>query len=241
MVKRFLAFACGFLVLVVLTDKVLMPLYIARSSEIEVPNVTNQDVTHATMLLEKAGLTMERRWRYEPSMQKDIVLHQSPEHGYLVKPGRIVHVVVSQNELMVTVPGVRLTTLRDAQFTLESVGLRLGELDSMPTRQYPEGIVVEQYPEGNTRVSAGTAVNLVVSQVDDTSRVRVPYVIGKSLAEAKSFLADARLRIGKVDRSYDAALLPGTVLRQSMDTLELVAQRTSVDLVVSSTNTEDRP
>lgn len=225
--------------LVVLTDKILMPWYVGRSSEIEVPDVVSMDWTKAKELLEKHELQTDKKLRYEPDSRNDIVLSQSPEPGYKVKPGRLIHLVVSQNQLMVAVPSVRLSTVRDAQFTLESVGLRIGSLDSMPTRLYPEGIVIEQSVEPNQRVEAGSALNLVISQSDDTSKVRVPYLVGRSLSEAKSILADLRLRVGRVDRAYDANLLPGTVLKQSIDSVETIAQRTAIDVVVSSTSRED--
>ncbi len=240
MLRKWTVAGFGLVVVVVLLDRVVLPWYVGLNDEIEVPDVVNMDLTEAERMLQRRELEVTTKLQYEPGKRRNTILNQSPEPHARVKAGRIVHLVVSNDELLVSVPSVVLTTLRDAEFTLESVGLRVGGVAERPTTEYPEGIVIDQSVQPGVKIRAGSTVDLILSEADDTSQVRVPHLVDRSLAEAKVIIADHKLRLGKVEKKYDDQLLPGTVIRQSLDTLAVVPQRTAIDLIVTTANREDR-
>ena len=65
-------------------------------------------------------------------------------------------------------------------------------------------------------------------------QVRVPNLVGATLAEAEAALAERDLEVGQTSERADPDADPGTVLEQSPTSGELVDPQTSVDIVLST-------
>ncbi|MBX7150221.1 PASTA domain-containing protein [bacterium] len=237
--KAALTVAIYSVILIILADKVIMPSYVHFEKDVAVPSVVKLEFSDAQKLLEKAGLTLSVKYRFEPTLPKNLVLNQSPEPGAIVKSGRVVRLILSQDELMVTVPSVKLTTLRDASFTLESIGLKVGNITHQPSPEFPAGVVIDQSISSNSKIRSGSSVDLIVSLGSTLTEAHVPYMISKTLLEAKTMIVESGLSLGKVTKKYHNDLLPGTIISQSLDSSQVVAPQTAIDLVVSSIDKDD--
>lgn len=223
-----------------LTDKIIMPLIVHFSSEVKVPSVANLNLDDAVKTLENYGLTYSVKYRYNPRLADRTVLGQSPEPQSVVKSGRVIRLIVSQSELMVPVPSLKLSTLRDARHALENAGLLLGKISYEPSREFPEDVVINQSEEENTRIRSGSIVDITISAGDTSTLTQIPWLVTKPLQEAKVAIVEAKLRLGEVVKKYDESLLPGTVIAQSIDSARVVVLQTKVDLTVSSLDKNDQ-
>jgi serine/threonine-protein kinase len=224
---------------ILLTDRVIMPLVVSMTGDVRVPDVVGMAEAEALSTLKKSGLDHVIMHRFEPKSFDRTVLYQSPEEGATVKSGRIVRLVISENELMVSVPRLKLTTLRDARVTLEAAGLKVGQITEQPTGEFPPGIVLTQSIEEHTKVRSGTMVDLIVSVELPRTVVAVPMLIGLTLSKAKESIVEAGLKIGKVKKIHRPDLLPGTVVGQEPDTSASVLPDYIVNLTVSSLESQD--
>ena len=238
-VKSSVLFAVLSFAAVLAADKLIMPLYVSHQNEIIVPNVLNLDYNEAKRILEKAQFNVTKKQRFDVNSPPDVVIQQIPEPSTTVKPARSIELIVSDNDRMVNVPLLRLSTLRDAQFNLESLALRIGKIDSQSSNEFPAGIILEQAIEPNSKVKIGTPVDLLVSTGNNLLEAKVPFLIHKSLLDAKSQIVESGLRLGAIIKRFSPDLLPGTVIAQSLDSSTTVAPLTTIDLTVSSTSKDD--
>ncbi|KAB2878381.1 PASTA domain-containing protein [bacterium] len=224
---------------VLVMDKWIMPFYVSHGEQVRVPNVVDKDFAEAKKILEHAQLTVIRKNRYDRLATPDHVIQQIPEAMTTVKPGRSVELIIADNDRMINVPLLKLSTLRDAQFNLESLNLKMGKVDSQASNEFPAGVILEQSIEPNQKINIGASIDVVVSIGNNLVEAKVPYLIHKSLLEAKSLIVESGLRLGIIVKKYSHELLPGTVIAQSLDSSMTVAPLSTIDLTVSSTDKED--
>ena len=109
-----------------------------------------------------------------------------------------------------TVPQlVGLTSLDSVRLALSDANLQLGTIKEKASSQ-PTGYVLAQDPPEGTQVEAGSMIAISVS----SGQVRVPAVIGVSVAQARSDLVQAGLDAQIVEQ-LDDTVPTGTVLAQS--------------------------
>lgn len=216
-----------------------MPFYVSHGEELTIPNVLNTDFEEAKKILEKLQLNVVKKQRYDESYVPGQVIQQIPEPLTIVKRGRTVELIVAHNDRTVSVPLLKLSTLRDAEFNLESLNLKVGKIDSQASNEFPAGVILEQSIEPNTRVSVGTVIHFTISSGNNLVEAKVPFLIHKSLLDAKSLIVESGLRLGTINKKYSPDLLPGTILAQSLDSSMTVAPLSTIDLTVSSTDKND--
>jgi serine/threonine-protein kinase len=94
----------------------------------------------------------------------------------------------------------------DAQTALEGAGFELGQVVEKPSRQ-PRGEVIESNPKPGARAGIPSGVAIVVSAGSNVTLV--PNVVGRTVADARQMLQDARLAPGSANAET------GTVQSQS--------------------------
>ena len=104
---------------------------------------------------------------------------------------------------------VGLTSLDSVRLALSDANLQLGTIKEKASSQ-PTGYVLAQDPPEGTQVEAGSMIAISVS----SGQVRVPAVIGVSVAQARSDLVQAGLDAQIVEQ-LDDTVPTGTVLAQS--------------------------
>lgn len=103
-----------------------------------------------------------------------------------------------------TVPDFTGITLTDAERLAHDKGLKIVINDSLYVPTYDGGIVLDQLPVEGVEVKAGRKVYVTINSFRQKS-VKVPYVAGRSLRQAKNMLEVAGLEIEKLVYVEDMA------------------------------------
>jgi hypothetical protein len=142
---------------------------------------------------------------YTNDIPKGTVAEQEPRPGYAVKRGRKIYLTVNAVlPKQVKIPNVRNLSLRQAKGVLESVGLKLGELQYKPDiakNAVLDQLVDEQPTESDQMAIIGTVIDLVLGDGLSNTRVPIPYLQYYTLAEAtdRLNLSSLNLETFKID------------------------------------------
>ena len=126
-----LLFATIAVVLLVWISLKFLQLYPAHGKFVVVPDLTNKSLTEVQILLEEQDLRCEviDSTEYNPEYPPLAVISQSPEPNERVKYNRKIYLTLNPKGYhKVTVPKVIQVTRRNAEATLQSVGLTIGQV-----------------------------------------------------------------------------------------------------------------
>jgi len=224
----------GLIVLTVLTDGVMMPIWTRHGDDTMVPNIVGLDLEEATDSLKRGDLRIEKIGeKYDPNQPAGTVVFQIPDADSQVKKNRIVKVTVSRGGETTIVPDLVGKSLREAELKLDEWSLRLGDITYDSTGRVGPNCVIATFPQAGSKVPSGMIINLVVNHLLAVDSVTVPELIGKNLSEAKRAIERGGLKLDKIKERKDESLLPETVMAQSIAPGEIVPKGTEIDLIVS--------
>jgi beta-lactam-binding protein with PASTA domain len=231
--KKFLYILLGMIAAFFLLNGLVLPWYVNHGDILHVPNVMGQPVDSAKKTLLAQGLIpMESDTRPDPQAPAGTVVGQNPDVDAVVKNGRRVYLTISGGEVLVIVPALRGRSVRDAKFTLERSGLRIGDVEYAASDAYPENTIVEQSIQPGMKVSKATAVKITISRGKELQQITVPDFTGKTLSEAERLIAQQGLKLGNITLQASFDLIPNTVVDQFPRGGESVMAGQAVDLFV---------
>lgn len=180
--------------------------YTQHNQEITMPDITGLYVEEATITLNAEGLHLVIiDSTYSQKTPLGTIVEQNPKIGSKVKEGRVVYAVQNANfRKPVFLPELRDLSLRQAQATLQTLGIQVSDIQYEPSTYKDIVLDVrtgEQSIPAGGRVDEGSAVTLVVGKGRGTAEVTVPSLRSKTLAEARSWLLAEMLTLGVVE--YD--------------------------------------
>jgi len=223
-----------FVLLFILVDNVLMPWFTEQGKSTAVPSVVGLPLEEAKVMLTQAGLVpKEAEIRPDKQFPIGTVAFQVPPPNAEVKYGRGIYLTVSGGEIMVSVPNLRGKSLREAVFTLERAGLRMGDVPFTPSEDIFMNTVISQSVEPGRKARSGSSIAIVVSQGKPGEKRAVPNVTLKSLTEAQRLLLQAGFKVGAINHQVSQDLLPNTVIEQYPKAGELAVFGQAVDLFVA--------
>lgn len=233
MLKKILIFVGAFIVVIILFNYVIMPLYVKHSKMTKVPNVVGMNFNDAKQILDETGLDVKQGdIRYDEAKSVGQVLEQNPQADQQVKVGRRIYLVVCGGEQLVEVPKLSGRSIRDAKYTVEQRNLQIGNIVKKYSNLYPEDVIISQVIQPGSRVKKNTKIDVIVSQGAQLGDIIVPDVTGKTLTEAKKTIEDKKLIVGKI--TYQPSDLPtGKVLDQYPRKDKSVSEKSTVDLFVA--------
>ena len=209
-----------------------MPWYVS-SPERVVPELISKQLSVAEKMLADNDLQVViSDTIYNEKYPKGSVLFQKPDGGEVVKTGRRVYLFISGGEPIISVPNLKGKSLRDAKFSLERLGLVLGQVEDVSSDNPKDMIFDQQYTAG-TQLKKGESVAVTMSIGNTEGLIVVPDLILKSLAEASAILADSLLSVGKISYQSSFSLLPNTVVDQYPSKGSKVNIGSKVDLFVT--------
>ncbi len=224
----------GFIVLVVVCDQAIMPLYVKHGKDVVLPNVVGKSFQEAQKELTAKGFrTIFDKETYSSDYPAGTVTFQNPFPESVVKKGRRVYLTVSKGERRVVVPKLTGGSERDAELKLRRLGLKIGKKNYEFSSYFPKGVVTSQSVSEGDTLQVGQSVDFTVSLGDVPEHFIVPNLVGKSLSEATYILLHAGLKVGRVTSEVNNDLLPETVIQQSFPAGTEVEMGQAVDLVVS--------
>jgi eukaryotic-like serine/threonine-protein kinase len=116
--------------------------------------------------------------------------------------------------VLALVPDVTSRSLADAQAAAGSLGLTVNVTGQQHDANHPEGTIITQDPAPGTRVSAGSAINVVVSQ--GAPSAAMPNVINTDGKQAQDYLAGLGFKV-TVQEEKSGSVPVGVVTRQDPD------------------------
>ncbi len=164
-------------------------------NKVAVPDEKNQSVQAATSQLTGQGFQVQTQPSSNCTVQ-NVVCSQSPKAGTQVNQGATVTLFTAPTVTPTTkppttaIPNVIGNPEGQACSTLGQDGFSCGTVTQAPSYQYTTpGQVISTNPAPGTQATAGTTVNLTVSN----GQVVVPNVLGESLNQAETTLSDDSL------------------------------------------------
>jgi eukaryotic-like serine/threonine-protein kinase len=221
-------------VLLTIFDSIVMPWYVSKPT-VSIPNVVGMTEADAITLLKSLNLEPLRGdTRMDKQYPEGSVVAQNPDPQQYVKEGRRVYLTISGGEKLVVIPSFKGSTLRNAKFTLDRLGLHQGALSYAVSTEFPEGTIMSQEPPQGANIRHNGFVNFMVSAGTSIDSITVPDLIGKSLTEAQKILLEKGLTVGTITYQPSADLLPNSVIEQVPRALEIVTVDKNVDLFIAT-------
>ena len=197
------------------------------------PDVVGLDYKEATEKVEALGLKVDITERVESKeFEVDQVVSQSQDPGTKLKEGFTVALVISTGVEKVTVPNLVQKDLKEAQYLLENEGLKLGAVEYVQN-DLPEGAVISQSPFAGLDIGVGGTVDLFVSKGKDPEKTIMPKLVGISLEEAKTKLAEYKIGINTISYNFSDDFAKDIIMIQSVEAGKDILTGESVNLVVS--------
>ena len=178
----------------------------------EAPRLIGLPRSEASAKAATQGFTVRIAGRaFSETTPADHVLSTKPGPTERIRKNGTVQVVLSKGPERHAVPDLRDKTRAEAEQMLEQSHLTRGELTKAYHDTIRAGRVISTAPAAGTKLKRDEAVALVVSK--GVRPVPVPSVVGRSLARAKSLLADAQLDT-KVTHAHNEKVPSGIVVSQ---------------------------
>lgn len=238
MLKKLLLFgfsaALTLAVELVLLDRLVMPLVVARSQHLEVPDITELPIERARRVLQLEGLNLVvSGHKSDPDVPESCVIFQDPKAFSRVKKSRRIYVTVSEGARLYRVPDVSSSgiSLRQASLEIKQCGLEVGTVLNRPSYEIERNVVISQHPAPHDSVSREVVVDLVISS--GPPQRRVPDLIGMDRDGAEEILRNKGLILGRVTFERNDEYLPGSVIRQTPGPNGRINAGEEVNLVVS--------
>lgn len=218
--------------------------YTQHGVEISVPNITTMHIAEANILAEAEGLKVEViDSTYSTKVPLGTIVEQNPSPGSKVKLGRTIYVIQNARfRRPVVLPELRDLSLRQAETTIRTLCLTIDNIIYQPSafkyiildvRACDTSLVA------GTRLQEGTPITLVVGKGQGINEVTVPYLIGKSLEEASSWLLANSLTLGSVEYDEEATAeeeeqTQYIIYQQTPSSGTVVVEGTSVNIKLST-------
>ena len=203
----------------------------ATQVTVAVPPLVGLTQAEAMGLLKNLELVAGDVGSEEARRPPGTVLSQQPAAGTRVVIGTAVAIVAAR-PVTVLVPDVVSRSEADARQMLTKIELAAGTVSAEESRR-PPGSVLRQSVATGTRVTIGTAVDLVTAT---PVTVLVPGLVGESEDSARQRLADLELAAGTIQYQESPAGR-GTVLTQSINPDTRAPLGTLVNLIVAVAET----
>lgn len=199
--------------------------YWISSGQSRVPDLRGATSQAATERLVAAGLVPGATAGRVDLGDPGLVVDQQPAAGSLVDAGTPVAMWISTP---LTVPDIVGMQEDEAQAALRAVNL-VGRLDREEPSARPRGEVIASEPSAGARVAEKTEVRYFITSGQNS----VPDVVGMSVEEGRSILADAGFAAG-IPTERPAAEAAGTILVQQPRAHTSAALGQSIDLTTSA-------
>ncbi len=203
-----------------------------KLSEVVVPDVTNMTVVEAQKLLEEKEFKVELEEKYgDPAKFKaGTVMEQSPKAGEKRKQRSLIILTICKGAELKAVPDVVGMSDGKAEQTLSAAGFKLGKITRRHVDGQRLGTVLSQSPKAMDKAPKGSEIDVVINEGDK----EVPNLIGKSVADAKSLLEKAGLKLGEVKQVNDHSAVKNVVLASNPSAGAMLSEGDAVSISVAA-------
>lgn len=196
------------------------------NTTVDVPNVVGKQVSVAKNILEDKHLRVSTSEVTNPDVPAGQVISQTPGAGEKVKEQRTIHLVVSKGVGDITVPDLTDLTVDQARQRLKDLGLVVGKITQQSVDGKKDGVIIAQSPSGDSKVSKGTTIDLVVNKAK-AKKVKVPNLVGMTLKDARDTLSNIQLGVNQVSGSVEEK---SVVIEQSIKAGDEIDEGSTLNL-----------
>lgn len=176
-----------------------------------VPDVVGEPEAVAVALVIRDGFEPVLRYVVVDDEPYDVVLAQSPTGLSEAAAGSQVVLQIAARPETTTVPNVNGLSEDAALAALREAGLVRGTVSRAPSSSVPQGSVISSDPSQGTVVPRGSAVSYVISDGEETVRVRP--VTNTAESDAVTRLREQGLEVA-IERSFSPTVPDGFVIAQ---------------------------
>lgn len=204
-----------------------------ETEQVEMIEVEGRTLDEAKRALIEIGLTPEIEYEVTDAHEEGTVIRASVKAGTMTdKDTNVILTIAEANEL-VKVPDVHSKSQAEATSILEKAGFVVNA-----TQGYDDNVrngnVISQSPEAGAEAPAGSSVTIRVSQGAESTKIRVPNVIGMSEMDGVATLTESGINVGTVAQvNNEDAALTDKICYQSYSEGSWVDSGTTIDLKVS--------
>lgn len=200
--------AIGLVFFAVLIFILLLGVITRHGKSKTVPYVVGKNINTVESQLSNAGFeTVVQDSVYYDSLPPGIVIKQVPDADAVVKVNRTVYVIINRFVPPdISMPNIIGYSLRNAQYTLESMGLKLGDTSSRV--DFAKNTVLEMSLDGKPikpgdKVKVGSPIDLVIASGPGEEQISVPKLVGLQLADARVLLEQLGVNLGAITQDPD--------------------------------------
>ncbi len=227
----------GVIILTVLyfSLNIIMNIIVHRGGKVTIPNLVGIDFEQAYEQLFDLKLYLQREAeQFNSQIPENAVVSQRPLPGTVVKPGRVVKVIISLGSEIVVVPDLSGKSLRQAEVLLRQAGLVVGEQTRIYSTDVQLDNIIIQNPRQLAEVDKGTTVNLVISDGPLAYDAVMPNFLGTHISYAEEIVEIMGLNVGNIVTQIDASLKDGTIIEQEPSPNKPIDDTVTVNFLISS-------
>lgn len=204
-----------------------------ENQETEMPSIIGKSIADAESSLRELKIGYEVVYQESSEYEEDIVIKASVAAGEKVDTSQSVEITVSSGMNGVAVPDIIGKSLAEATATLEKEGFVVNKAEGYSTA-VEKGNVITQSPDAGTKAPRESTVSITISLGADSSKIKMPDVVGMTEMDATVLLTEQGLTVRMVeDVNHDDVNLIGKVVYQSFSVGTYVEKGAEVDLKVS--------
>jgi len=230
-----IAFFVVSVLLVLLMDQVVMPLYVSQGKTITLQDVRNVSLSRAqTKLAEMELEAIVLDSVAAPDLPPYTVVEQQPLPGNLVKKGRAIFLTISKGKEYVQMPNLIGKALTEARLILDQLNLKVKTTEYKYDYDKPQGVICGQSINPGIAVAKHSELSIWISNGSPVKIYIVPDLFGVSLGVARKRIREAGLKVGKINYVRSEELTPLTVINQSVIKGNEVFEVIEIDLEVTN-------
>lgn len=231
----------GIVTLMIISACIMFFLSLKGAEQTLVPDVKGMDLTQALIAMQEKELYPRIQLRFSDKVNdRNTILDQKPAAGTIVKAGRRINLVVSRGVVLDKVEnyvGQDINSVRihlQTQFSGQAKPL-IAIKDPLVYvyDKAPAGTILQQKPEPGKDITGPVALELVISQGAEKAQVKVPSLVGLSIANAISELQKSKALFTFSIRKPDAKEKAGVVVSQMPQTGIMMPSGNKINVVVS--------
>lgn len=202
----------------------------------EFPSVighTEEDARIAILAKDPTAIVKPQE-EYSTEYEVGYVARSYPLPNTDYRVGSQVVIYVSVGEEPVKIPYLYGNTWEQAEQKLRVDYNLVPEKIEKFSNEVPAGDVISTDPPKESMVKAGDTIKVYVSKGPEIIQVPVPYLVGKTTAEATDILEDVGLILGETNKESSEAFASGIISSQDDTAGELVDEGTKINVTVST-------
>ena len=179
---------------------------------IEIPDLTGSEQAQALEDLQNLGFKIGIENSADASVPAGSVIRTQPPSNTIVNPDSLVTIIVSVGPEAFPIPYVLDIETERAIYIVEESGFTLGQLLEVNDENIPRGFIISQNPVAGTKMSPGSAVDLVVSK--GPSLIEISDLSRKSPEDAIQILETLGFEyelIEEYSENVEVGLVSGTI------------------------------